>query len=126
MPTELPLTRRSTLVHLFPFYFSAGFHMLRSLSAPFSIITFPFLFSVMFGDSGHGLIMLLFAFWMCVSENKIRESAKQSEMFSIIFGGRYLILLMGAFSIYSGLLYNDCFSKSFNMFGSSWSASVYE
>ncbi|XP_053206596.1 V-type proton ATPase 116 kDa subunit a 1-like isoform X2 [Panonychus citri] len=91
--------------------------------APFTIITFPFLFAVMFGDAGHGLLMALFALWLVLKEQSLAEKVKSNEIYKTFFGGRYLILLMGIFSIYTGLIYNDVFSKSLNLFGSSWKAS---
>ncbi|KAE9414019.1 hypothetical protein Angca_008512, partial [Angiostrongylus cantonensis] len=88
--------------------------------APYTIITFPFLFSVMFGDVAHGLILFLIGLFFILNEKKIVERKVRDEIFSMFFGGRYIIVLMGLFSIYTGALYNDVFAKSFNVFGSSW------
>ncbi|XP_078385348.1 V-type proton ATPase 116 kDa subunit a 1 isoform X2 [Cetorhinus maximus] len=89
--------------------------------APYTIITFPFLFAVMFGDFGHGVLMTAFAVWMVLRESRILSQKSENEIFSTVFSGRYIILLMGIFSVYTGLIYNDCFAKTLNMFGSSWS-----
>lgn len=48
--------------------------------APYTIITFPFLFAVMFGDCGHGILMALFAFWMIIKEKQLLASKTDNEV----------------------------------------------
>ncbi|CAO2584108.1 V-type proton ATPase 116 kDa subunit a 3 [Lemmus lemmus] len=91
--------------------------------APYTIVTFPFLFAVMFGDVGHGLLMFLFALAMVLTENRPAVKAAQN-IWQTFFGGRYLLLLMGLFSIYTGFIYNECFSRAAAIFPSGWSVAA--
>ncbi|KAM4845491.1 V-type proton ATPase 116 kDa subunit a 3 isoform 1-T1 [Thomomys bottae] len=92
--------------------------------APYTIITFPFLFAVMFGDIGHGLLMFLFALAMVLAEDRPAVKASQNEIWQTFFGGRYLLLLMGLFSVYTGFVYNECFSRATSIFPSGWSVAA--
>ncbi|KAL5512032.1 VPH1 [Sanghuangporus vaninii] len=85
----------------------------------FAVITFPFLFAVMFGDIGHGAIISVAALIMIASERKLKH-AELGEMSGTFYFGRYIILLMGLFSMYTGLMYNDIFSKSLHIWHSGW------
>ncbi|XP_029918147.1 T cell immune regulator 1, ATPase H+ transporting V0 subunit a3b [Myripristis murdjan] len=88
--------------------------------AVYTIITFPFLFAVMFGDVGHGLLMTLAALWMVLEEKDPKLKNNSNEIWRMMFGGRYLILLMGLFSVYTGAIYNECFSRGLSPFSSGW------
>ncbi|OVA09925.1 ATPase [Macleaya cordata] len=84
--------------------------------AVYTVITFPFLFAVMFGDWGHGICLLLGALILIARERKL-GSQKLSSFVEMAFGGRYVLLLMALFSIYCGLIYNEFFSVPFHIFG---------
>lgn len=51
-----------------------------SPAAPYTIITFPFLFAVMFGDFGHGVLMTLIAVWMVLKESRILSQKSDNEV----------------------------------------------
>lgn len=84
----------------------------------YTIITFPFLFAVMFGDWGHGICLLLATLYFIAREKKL-SSQKLGDIMDMTFGGRYVIMMMALFSIYTGLVYNEFFSVPFELFGRS-------
>ncbi|KAK9690445.1 hypothetical protein RND81_09G128100 [Saponaria officinalis] len=86
--------------------------------AVYTVVTFPFLFGVMFGDWGHGICLLFLALFLIARESKY-SSQKLGSFVEMLFGGRYVVLLMSLFSIYCGLLYNEFFSVPFHIFGPS-------
>ncbi len=53
----------------------------------------------MFGDIGHGGALLAMGIWLTRSE-------QAKKMIPTAYGIRYLLLLMGIFSFYSGWIYN--------------------
>ncbi|XP_068646108.1 V-type proton ATPase subunit a3-like [Aristolochia californica] len=84
----------------------------------YTIITFPFLFAVMFGDWGHGICLLLGTLYFIIREKKL-STQKLGDILEMTFGGRYVLLMMALFSIYTGFIYNEFFSVPFNIFGPS-------
>ena len=61
----------------------------------FAIVTFPFLFGVMFGDIGHGTLLFLFACFLCLQSNFLSRGSMKGFV-----PYRYLLLLMGLFAMF--------------------------
>lgn len=83
--------------------------------ALYSIVTFPFLFGIMFGDIGHGGLLLLFALYLVHWNDDIKKSESPLKLF---LKARYFLLFMGISAHYMGWMYNDFLSIPINLFGS--------
>ena len=81
--------------------------------AVFATVTFPFLFGVMFGDIGHGSLLLLVGIILCLMADRLKGSSL--EFFTQI---RYLVLLMGIFATFNGIIYNEFFAIPTQLFDS--------
>jgi V-type H+-transporting ATPase subunit a len=82
--------------------------------ALFAIVSFPFLFGVMFGDIGHGGLLFLFGIYLVLQNDEIKKSG---SMLIPALKARYLILFMGFFAFYCGWMYNDFLSVPLGVFG---------
>lgn len=66
--------REHSASHILIFYFFVA------SAAVYTIITFPFLFAVMFGDVGHGILMTLAALWMVLEEKDPKLKNNNNEV----------------------------------------------
>eukprot|EP00300_Choanocystis_sp_HF-7_P042215 c8983_g1_i2.p1 GENE.c8983_g1_i2~~c8983_g1_i2.p1 ORF type:complete len:838 (+),score=179.57 c8983_g1_i2:42-2555(+) len=80
--------------------------------APFTVVTFPFLFGVMFGDVGHGLVLLLCG--LLLGFVRWRSQTQSSD------GLPRVLFVMGLASVYCGALYNETFAMPLDLFGSAY------
>jgi V-type H+-transporting ATPase subunit a len=114
-PTFIPVTA-----------FSSGFQALvNTYGTPryreanpgaFCCIMFPYLFGIMFGDFGHGLLLAAFGLYL-ISKEKEWSKAKLSDMVEMVYGGRYILLLNGLFGAFVGIMYNEAFAFPMAIFG---------
>ena len=86
--------------------------------AVYAIVTFPFLFGVMFGDIGHGFLLLFVGTLLVLFNDKIKNSFEAGSIM------RYLIFLMGLFAFYNGIIYNEFFAIPLDLFGSCYEKEV--
>ena len=81
----------------------------------FTIITFPFMFGVMFGDIGHGGILTLLGAWLVLKKYEILKNFPELKL---LVKNRYFFPFLGFFAFYNGLIYNDFFAMPLGIFGS--------
>lgn len=88
--------------------------------ALFTCVTFPFLFGVMFGDICHGSLLVIAGLILILLRKRAteKELLDSESTLSNLFKVRHVIFLMGCFSTYCGLLYNDFASIPLDVFGS--------
>ena len=81
----------------------------------FTIITFPFMFGVMFGDIGHGGLILILSIWLVLKKDEILKTMPDLKM---LVKTRYFFLMCGFFAFFNGWIYDDFFATPLGIFGS--------
>ncbi|MGP3667175.1 MAG: V-type ATPase 116kDa subunit family protein [Candidatus Bathyarchaeota archaeon] len=74
-----------------------------------TVLTFPVIFGLMFGDMGHGLILLVGGLLIPKIWSKLNL---KGELWDYIYKGRNLIVLCGITSIVFGFLYGEFFGPT--------------
>ena len=83
--------------------------------AVYTIVTFPFLFGVMFGDIGHGATLLFVSLLLVLFGESISNWMPSIKEF---LRYRYILLMMGFFATFCGFMYNDFMAMPLYLFDS--------
>lgn len=83
-------------------------------------MTFPFIYGCMFGDLGHGSILFIFALYICTLKKNVANPGPLDGLIKV----RFLLLFMGFFAMFAGLIYNDFMSLPLNFFGSCYTSDL--
>ena len=84
-----------------------------------NIITFPFLFGIMFSDVGHGIFILAIGVLFVLFQKKL-QGKQLNDIILMLFDARWLLVIMGIFAMYGGLVFNEWFGFSIDFFGTAW------
>jgi V-type H+-transporting ATPase subunit a len=57
---------------------------------------------------------------LCYNFTLLNISGKDGELSGGLYLARWMILMMGLFSVYAGVIYNDYFSIAVNLFGTKY------
>mmetsp|Transcript_29765 Transcript_29765/g.28940 ORF Transcript_29765/g.28940 Transcript_29765/m.28940 type:complete len:217 (+) Transcript_29765:454-1104(+) len=88
--------------------------------AVFAIVSFPFLFGVMFGDMGHGFCLFTFGCILVFGNGFFKGGPLDALLFA-----RYFLMMMGFFAMYGGFIYNECFAIPLPFFESCYTENYY-
>ena len=89
--------------------------------AVYTIVSFPFLFGVMYGDIGHGAVLLAIAIGLIAFGGPLVD---KFDGLKDMYEFRYMLFLMAFFSVYCGIMYNDFMSLPLNLFTSCYDTST--
>ena len=83
----------------------------------FTVVSFPFLFGMMFGDIGHGLMLLCFGVYLIFFLN---------DKMGVLNQMKFLVFMMGIFAVFCGFIYNEFFSIPFLLQPSCYDPETFE
>ena len=85
--------------------------------ALFMTFSFPFMFALMFGDLGHGIMLLQSTLILAYL---FRQPKYKNGIAETIVSGQYLLIVLSIFSMLIGIIYNEAFAMPLTLFSSSF------